>query len=36
MRRGVDVVRMGEKENTHRIIVGKPESQKPLGRSQHG
>jgi len=34
MRRAVHGVRMGEKNNTHRIIVGKPESQNPLGRSR--
>jgi len=33
MRRTVHGVRMGEKKNTHTIIVGKPESQNPLGRS---
>ena len=34
MRRRVHGVRMGEKKNKHRIIVGKSESQYPLGRSR--
>lgn len=34
MRGAVNGVRMGEKKNTHRITVGKPESQNPLGRSR--
>jgi hypothetical protein len=33
-RRAVHGVHMGEKKNTHRIIVRKPESQNPLGRSR--
>jgi hypothetical protein len=34
MRRAVHGVRMGEKKHTNRIIVGKSESQNPLGRSR--
>jgi hypothetical protein len=34
MRRAVHGVLLGEKKNTHRITVGKPESQNPLGRSR--
>jgi glucose dehydrogenase len=26
---------MGEKTNAYRILVGKPEGKKPLGRSRH-
>jgi hypothetical protein len=26
---------MGEKRNTYRILVGKPEGKKPLGRPRH-
>jgi hypothetical protein len=26
---------MGEKENAYRILVGKPERKRPLGRSRH-
>jgi hypothetical protein len=32
MRSAGHVVRMGEKRNTHRILVGKPERRRPLGR----
>jgi hypothetical protein len=32
MRRAGSVARMGEKWNAHRILVGKPEGKKPLGR----
>jgi hypothetical protein len=28
----VHVARMGEKRNAHRILVGKPEGKRPLGR----
>jgi hypothetical protein len=28
------VARMGEKRNAHRILVGKPEGKRPLGRSR--
>jgi hypothetical protein len=34
IRRAMHGVRMREKKNTHRIIVGKPESQNPLERSR--
>jgi hypothetical protein len=26
---------MGEKRNTHRLLVGKPEGKRPLGRPRH-
>jgi hypothetical protein len=26
---------MGEKKNTHRVLVGKPEGKRPLGRPRH-
>jgi hypothetical protein len=26
---------MGEKRNTYRLLVGKPEGKRPLGRSSH-
>jgi hypothetical protein len=29
------VVRMGEKRNTYRLLVGKPEGKRPLGRPRH-
>jgi hypothetical protein len=29
------VARMGEKRNAHRLLVGKPEGKRPLGRSRH-
>jgi hypothetical protein len=31
MRRAGHVVRMGEKRNVYRILVGKPEGKRPLG-----
>jgi hypothetical protein len=30
-----EVARMGEKKNTYRILVGKPEGKRPLGRTRH-
>jgi hypothetical protein len=30
------VARMGEKRNVYRLLVGKPEGKKPLGRPRHG
>jgi hypothetical protein len=30
------VARIGEKRNTYRILVGKPEGKRPLGRSRRG
>jgi hypothetical protein len=27
---------MGEKNNAYRILVGKPEGKRPLGRPRHG
>jgi hypothetical protein len=32
MRRAGHVARMGEKRNAYRILVGKPEEKRPLGR----
>jgi hypothetical protein len=32
MRRAGHLARMGEKRNTYRLLVGKPEGKKPLGR----
>jgi hypothetical protein len=32
MRRAGHVARMGEKRNVHRLLVGKPEGKRPLGR----
>jgi hypothetical protein len=29
------VARMGEKRNTYRLLVGKPEGRRPLGRPRH-
>jgi hypothetical protein len=36
MRRAGHVARMGEKRNTYRILVGKLEVKKPLGKPRHG
>jgi hypothetical protein len=35
MRGAGHVARMGEKTNAYRILVGKPEGKKPLGRPRH-
>jgi hypothetical protein len=35
MRWAVHVARIGEKRNTYRILVGKPEGKRPLGRPRH-
>jgi hypothetical protein len=35
MRWGGHVARMGEKRNAYRILVGKPEGKRPLGRPRH-
>jgi hypothetical protein len=35
MRWAGDVARMGEKRNLYRILVGKPEGKRPLGRPKH-
>jgi hypothetical protein len=32
MRRAEHVARMGEKRNAYRLLVGKPEGKRPLGR----
>jgi hypothetical protein len=32
MRSTGNVVRMGEKRNAYRVLVGKPEGERPLGR----
>jgi hypothetical protein len=32
MRRAMHVARMGEKRNAYRLLVGKPEGKRPLGR----
>jgi hypothetical protein len=32
MRRAGHVTRMGEKKNAYRLLVGKPEGRRPLGR----
>jgi hypothetical protein len=34
MRREGHVARMGEKRNAYRILVGKPEGKRPLGRAR--
>jgi hypothetical protein len=36
MRWAGHVVRMGDKMNAYRILVGKPEGKRPLGRSRRG
>jgi hypothetical protein len=35
MRRAGHVAQMGEKRNAYRILVGKPERKRPLGRPRH-
>jgi hypothetical protein len=35
MRWAAHVARMGEKRNMYRLLVGKPEGKKPLGRPRH-
>jgi hypothetical protein len=35
MRWAGDVARTGEKRNAYRILVGKPEGKRPLGRPRH-
>jgi hypothetical protein len=35
MRWAGHVTRMGEKRNAYRILVGKPEEKRPLGRPRH-
>jgi hypothetical protein len=35
MRWAGHVVRMGEKRNAYRLLVGKPEGKRPLGRPRH-
>jgi hypothetical protein len=35
MRWAGHVARMGEKMNAYRILVGKPEGKRPLGRPKH-
>jgi hypothetical protein len=35
MRWAGTVARMGEKRNAYRILVGKPEGKKPVGRPRH-
>jgi hypothetical protein len=36
MRWAWHVARMGEKRNVYRILVGKPEGERPLGRLRRG
>jgi hypothetical protein len=35
MRWAMDVAQMSEKRNAYRILVGKPEGKRPLGRPRH-
>jgi len=35
MRWAGDVARMGERRGVYRVLVGKPEGKRPLGRSRH-
>ena len=36
MRRAGHVARMGERRGVYRVLVGKPEGKRPLGRHRHG
>jgi hypothetical protein len=36
MRWAWHVAQMGEKRNAYRLLVGKPERRRPLGRTRHG
>jgi len=36
MRWAGQVVRIGEREGLYRVLVGKPESKRPLGRPRRG
>jgi hypothetical protein len=36
MRCAGHVARMGSKRDSYRILVGKPEEKRPLGRPRHG
>jgi hypothetical protein len=36
MRWAGHVARMGEDRGVHRVLVGKPEGKRPLGRARHG
>jgi len=36
MRRAGHVARMGEERGVYRVLVGKPEGKRPLGRPRHG
>jgi hypothetical protein len=36
MRSAGHIARMGEKRNAYRILVGKPERKRPLGRQRRG
>jgi hypothetical protein len=36
MRWAGHVARMGEKRNVYRLLIGKPEGKRPLGRSRLG
>jgi hypothetical protein len=35
MRWAVNVAQMGEKRNVYRLLLGKPEGRRPLGRPRH-
>jgi hypothetical protein len=35
MRWAVPIARMGDKRNAYRLLVGKPEGKRPLGRQRH-